>query len=72
MLWYLLEVLPCSPSNEYPKHVFLWRNKKDISIFKLKKVPYLELCSVAGTSLGPMGVKSSTISLPNHTCTGQA
>ena len=25
-------------------HVFLWRNKKDISIFLLKKAPYLELC----------------------------
>ena len=31
-------------SNEYPQHMFLWRNKKDISFFRMKKVPYLLLC----------------------------
>ena len=30
-------------SNEYPQHMFLWRNKKDISIFRIKKAPYLLL-----------------------------
>ena len=29
--------------NEYPQHMFLWRNKKNIIPFWLKKVPYLEL-----------------------------
>ena len=31
-------------SNEYPQHMFSWRNKKDFSIFQKKKVPYLLLC----------------------------
>ena len=43
-LWYSLEA-PCrGTSNEYPQHMFLLRNKKDISIFRMKKVPYLLLC----------------------------
>ena len=30
MLWYSLEA-PCrGASNEYPQHMFLWRNKKNI------------------------------------------
>ena len=33
-------------SNENPQHTFLWRNKKIISIFQLKKMPYLELYSM--------------------------
>ena len=44
MLWYSLEVLHQGASNEYPQHTFLWTNKKDISIFRMKKVPYLLLC----------------------------
>ena len=31
-------------SNEYPQHMFSSRNKKDISIFWMKKAPYLLLC----------------------------
>ena len=31
-------------SNEYPQRKFLLRNKKDISIFLMKKAPYLLLC----------------------------
>ena len=41
---YSLEVPQQGTSNEYPQHMFLWRNKKDISIFRVKKVPYLLLC----------------------------
>ena len=26
-------------SNEYPQHMFSWRNKKNINTFGLKKVP---------------------------------
>ena len=37
MLWYSLEAPRRGASNEYPQHMFLWRNKKDISIFRLKK-----------------------------------
>ena len=28
-------------SNEYPRHMFSLRNKNDISIFRMKKAPYL-------------------------------
>ena len=43
MLWYSLEA-PCKgASNEYPQHMFLLRNKKDISIFRMKIAPYLLL-----------------------------
>ena len=28
----------------YPQHMFSWRNKEDISIFQMKKAPYLLLC----------------------------
>ena len=28
----------------YPQHMFSWRNKKDISIFSMKKALYLLLC----------------------------
>ena len=27
------------PSNEYPQHMFSWRNKKNINTFGLKKAP---------------------------------
>ena len=30
-------------SNEFPQHMFTWRNKKNISSFWLKKVPHVEL-----------------------------
>ena len=41
---YSLEAPHQGASNEYPQHMFLLRNKKDISIFQMKKVPYLLLC----------------------------
>ena len=43
MLWYSLEAPRRGASNEYPHHMFSWRNKKDISIFRMKKMPYLLL-----------------------------
>ena len=43
ILWYSLEVPRRGASNEYPQHMFLSRNKKDISIFRMKKAPYLLL-----------------------------
>ena len=41
---YSLEAPRRGASNEYPQHMFSWRNKKDISIFRVKKTPYLLLC----------------------------
>ena len=46
---YSLEVPHRGASNEYPQHMFLWRNKKDISIFLIKNVPYLLLCICPNT-----------------------
>ena len=40
---YSLEASQRGASNESPQHMFLSRNKKDISIFWMKKVPYLLL-----------------------------
>ena len=40
---YSLEVPNRGISNEYPQHMFMWRNKKISTIFGLKKVPHLEL-----------------------------
>ena len=37
LLWYSLEVPHRGASNEYPQHLFLLTNKKDISIFRKKK-----------------------------------
>ena len=34
---YSLEAPQRGASNEYPQHMFSWRNKKDISIFQTKK-----------------------------------
>ena len=45
MLWYSLEASRRGASNEYPQHVFSWSNKKDISIFLMKKAPYVLLCA---------------------------
>ena len=41
---YSLEAPRRGASNEYPQHMFLSRIKKDISIFRMKKAPYLLLC----------------------------
>ena len=30
--------LRCGASNEYPQHMFSWRNKKNINTFRLKKI----------------------------------
>ena len=40
---YSLEAPRRGASNEYPQHMFSWSNKKDISIFRMKKAPYLLL-----------------------------
>ena len=37
--WYALEAPRRGASNEYPQHMFLWRNKKNIDTFGLKKAP---------------------------------
>ena len=37
MLWYSLEAPYWGASNEYPQHIFLSRNKKNIDTFWLKK-----------------------------------
>ena len=39
-------------SNEYPQYMFLLRNKKDISIFRMEKVPYLLLCPLEAPQQG--------------------
>ena len=36
MLWYSLEAPHRGASNEYPQHMFSWRNKKNINTFGLK------------------------------------
>ena len=41
---YSLEAPRRGTSNEYPQHMFSSRNKTDISIFRMKKAPYLLLC----------------------------
>ena len=43
MLWYSLEAPRQGASNEYPQHMFLSRNKKNIATFWLKNAPYQEL-----------------------------
>ena len=42
---YSFEASRRGASNEYPQHVFSWRNKKNISYFYKKKSPYLYFCS---------------------------
>ena len=49
MLWYSLEAPRGGASNEYPQHMFSLRSKNDISIFVMKKVPYLMLLSSVAT-----------------------
>ena len=45
---YSLETPRWGASNEYPQHMFSWRNKKDISILRMKKAPFLLLCPRTG------------------------
>ena len=40
---YSLEVPQRGASNEYPQHMFLWRNKKNINTLLLKKASNLKL-----------------------------
>ena len=50
---YSLEAPQRGASNEYPQHMFSWRNKKNINTFGLKnKVSFLELCISAEGSEG--------------------
>ena len=59
MLWVLIRSASASgASNEYPQHMFLLSNKKDISIFRMKKVPYLLLCFRKGLLYRKVNVKS--------------
>ena len=47
VVWYSLEMPYQGASNEYPQHMYLLRNKKNINNFwlkKKKKEPYLDLC----------------------------
>ena len=44
MLGYSLEGPHQGTSNEYSQHMFSMRNKKNISVFWLKKAPYQDLC----------------------------
>ena len=48
---YSLEAPRQGASNEYLQHMFLLRNKKDSSIFRMKKVPYLLLCSTLNLNI---------------------
>ena len=38
-------------SNEYPQHMFLWRNEKNIRTFQFRKRPYLELWYVQNAQI---------------------
>ena len=40
---YSLEAPRQGASNEYPQYMFLWRNKKNINTFGMKKASYQEL-----------------------------
>ena len=51
MLWCSLEVPRWGASNEYPQHMSLLRNKKNIDTFWLNKTPYQELCIVSNDSI---------------------
>ena len=55
--------MPCiSASNEYPQHMFSWRNKKDIGSFWMKKAPYLLLWLLLFTAIDFGWHKSSPLS----------
>ena len=40
---YSLEVPRRGTSNEYPQHIFSWRNKKNTNVFWLEKASLLEI-----------------------------
>ena len=58
------------PSNQYPQHMVLWRNKKN----NFLDIPLICLfvCVEVLQPSQPNGVMSSVVSLPNHTFTGPA
>ena len=41
---YSLEAPRHGTSVDYPQHMFLWKNKKNINTFGLQKASYQELC----------------------------
>ena len=41
MLWYSLEAR--GASNEYPQHMFLWRNKKKYQYLSVDEAAYLDM-----------------------------
>ena len=45
MLWILIRSASLRRFYEYQQHMFLWRNKKNINTFGLKKSSYQELCN---------------------------
>ena len=49
--WYSSEAPWHGLSNKSPLHMLLWRNKKTINIFLLKKAPYQELCIILYSQL---------------------
>ena len=54
MLWYSLEAPRRGASNEYPQHMFSWRNKKNISTFGLKKSVLTSAMTAADVKLLPV------------------
>ena len=55
MLWYLLEAPQWGASNEYPQHMFSWRNKKNIYLITAS---YLELSIIQAETQLPLHVHS--------------
>ena len=41
MLWVLIRIAQRGDSNEYPQHMFLWRNKQTYPLIITKYPPYL-------------------------------
>ena len=67
MLLYSLEVPQQGASDEYPQHVFLSRNKKNIDRFWLKKAPYQELCvTVITLSIGTNRPEQTVLTKIRH------
>ena len=58
---YSLEAPHWGASNEYPQHMFLLRNKKAISIFRMKKAPYLLLWITATSGAINSNMRKCTI-----------
>ena len=65
MLWVLIR---SASANEYPRRMFLWRNKR----YQHFSDENLFACVEVLRPSQPYGVISSAVSLPNHMFTGQA